>query len=129
MGTNGCSQPASKSSWDSQDFGDVNMVLKMAHFHKSSRPQWVKHNIASTTKAAYANGTLDYKRKEFQGTKLHYINSRYGSSGTSLNAVKIAKGVWMPIALPYTHIRRITKTTKGIPRFTLVEPFRIKRDE
>ena len=41
MGTNGCSQPASKSSWDSQDFGDVNKVLKMAHFHKSSRPQWV----------------------------------------------------------------------------------------
>ena len=33
MGTNECSQPASKSSWDSQDFGDVNMVLKMAHFH------------------------------------------------------------------------------------------------
>ena len=42
MGTNECSQPASKSSWDSQDFGDVNMVLKMVHFHKSSRPQWVK---------------------------------------------------------------------------------------
>ena len=28
MDTNECSQPASKSSWDSQDFGDVNMVLK-----------------------------------------------------------------------------------------------------
>ena len=42
MGTNECSQPASKSSWDSQDFGDVNMVLKMVHFQKSSRPQWVK---------------------------------------------------------------------------------------
>ena len=42
MDTNECSQPASKSSWDSQDFGDVNMVLKMLHFHKSSRPQWVK---------------------------------------------------------------------------------------
>ena len=42
MGINECSQSASKSSWDSQDFGDVNMVLKMAHFHKSSRPQWVK---------------------------------------------------------------------------------------
>ena len=41
MGTNEYSQLASKSSWDSQDFGDVNMVLKMAHFHKSSRPQWV----------------------------------------------------------------------------------------
>ena len=41
MGTNECSQSASKSSWDSQDFGDVNMVLKMAHFHKSSQPQWV----------------------------------------------------------------------------------------
>ena len=43
MGTNECSQPASKSSWDSQDFGAVNMVLKMVHFHKSSRPQWVKN--------------------------------------------------------------------------------------
>ena len=42
MGTNEYSQPASNSSWDSQDFGDVNMVVKMAHFHKSSRPQWVK---------------------------------------------------------------------------------------
>ena len=44
MGTNEYSQPDSKSSWDSQDFGDVNMVLKMAHFHKSSRPQWVKYS-------------------------------------------------------------------------------------
>ena len=42
MGTNECSQPASKSSWDSQDFGDVNMVLKMGHFQKYSRPQWGK---------------------------------------------------------------------------------------
>ena len=42
MGTNEYSQPASKSSWVSQDFGDVKMVVKMAHFHKSSRPQWVK---------------------------------------------------------------------------------------
>ena len=46
MGTNECSQPASKSSWDSQDFGDVNMVLKMVHFHKSSRPQWVNSSPA-----------------------------------------------------------------------------------
>ena len=42
MGINECSKPASKSSWESQDFGDVNMVLKMVHFRKSSRPQWVK---------------------------------------------------------------------------------------
>ena len=45
MGTNEYSQPSSKSSWDSHDFGDVNMVVKMAHFHKSSRPQWVKGPI------------------------------------------------------------------------------------
>ena len=32
MGTNECSQPASKSSWDSQDFGDVSMVLKWTIF-------------------------------------------------------------------------------------------------
>ena len=43
MGTNECSQSASKSSRDSQDFGDVNMVFKMAHCHKSSRPQWVNN--------------------------------------------------------------------------------------
>ena len=32
MATNECSQPASKSSWDSQDFGEVNMVLKGSIF-------------------------------------------------------------------------------------------------
>ena len=42
MGTNECSQPASKSSWDSQDFGDVSMMLEMAQFRKSTGPQWVK---------------------------------------------------------------------------------------
>ena len=41
MGTNECSQSASKSSWDIQDFGDVKMVLKMVHFRKSTRSQWV----------------------------------------------------------------------------------------
>ena len=46
MGINECSKQASKSSWDSQDFGDVNMVLKMVHFRKSSRPQWVKYRSA-----------------------------------------------------------------------------------
>ena len=50
MGTNECSQPASKSSWDSQDFGDVNMVLKMVHFHKSTRPQWVNGQVLSGNK-------------------------------------------------------------------------------
>ena len=42
MGTNECSQPASKSSWDSQDFGDISMVFKMVHFRKSTPPRWVK---------------------------------------------------------------------------------------
>ena len=32
MGTIECSQPASKSSWDSQDFGDISMVLKWPIF-------------------------------------------------------------------------------------------------
>ena len=49
MGTNEYSQPASKSSWDGQDFSDVKMVVKMAHFHKSSRPQWVNQNTKSLT--------------------------------------------------------------------------------
>ena len=33
MDTNECSQPTSTSSWDSNDFGDISMVLKMVHFH------------------------------------------------------------------------------------------------
>ena len=32
MGTNECSQPESKSFWDSQDFGDVSIVLKWSIF-------------------------------------------------------------------------------------------------
>ena len=43
MGTIECSQLASKSFWDSQDFGDISMVLKMAHFRKSTGPRWVKN--------------------------------------------------------------------------------------
>ena len=42
MGTNEYSQPASKSSWASQDFGAISMVLEMDHFRKSAGPQWVK---------------------------------------------------------------------------------------
>ena len=45
MGIIQCSQPASKSSWDSQDFGDISMVLKMAHFRKSTGPRWVKDYV------------------------------------------------------------------------------------
>ena len=44
MGTIECSQPASKSSWDCQDFGDISMVLKMAHFRRSIGPRWVNQN-------------------------------------------------------------------------------------
>ena len=43
MGAIECSQLASKSSWDSQDFGDNSMVLKMAHFRKSTGPRWVNY--------------------------------------------------------------------------------------
>ena len=49
MGTNEYSQPASKS------FGDVNMVVKMAHFHKSSRPQWVNCVIWAHALSIHAN--------------------------------------------------------------------------
>ena len=51
MGTNECLQPASKSSWDNQDFGDISMVLKMAHFRKSTGPQWVKYHTRSKCRA------------------------------------------------------------------------------
>ena len=41
MGTTECSKLASKSSSDSQDFGYISMVLKIAFFRKSTGPQWV----------------------------------------------------------------------------------------
>ena len=41
MDTIESSQLASKSSWNSQDFGDISMVLKMAYFRKSTGPWWV----------------------------------------------------------------------------------------
>ena len=48
MCINECSQPASKPSWDSQDFGDVNMVLIMAHFHQATMSYlWLNHNEKS----------------------------------------------------------------------------------
>ena len=50
MGTIECSQPASKSSWDSQDFGDISMVLKMAHFRKSTGPRWVNTENVDSVK-------------------------------------------------------------------------------
>ena len=53
MGTNECSQPASKSSWDSQDFVDINMVLKMARFRKSNGPRWVKLVSTSSDRLIY----------------------------------------------------------------------------
>ena len=42
MGTIESSQPTSKSSWDSQDFVGISMVLKMSHFRKSTGPRRVK---------------------------------------------------------------------------------------
>ena len=36
MGTNECLQPTSKSSWYSQDFGDISMVSKMANFRRAT---------------------------------------------------------------------------------------------
>ena len=49
MGTTECSQPASKSSWDSQDFGGISMVLKMTNFRKSTGPRWVNTQTTSLT--------------------------------------------------------------------------------
>ena len=42
MGTIECSQPASKSSWDSKDFGDISMVLKMAHFRPPGHDELIQ---------------------------------------------------------------------------------------
>ena len=50
MGTIECSQPASKSSLDSQDLRDISMVLKMAHFRKSTGPRWVNVTFPNQTR-------------------------------------------------------------------------------
>ena len=54
MGTNECSQPASKSSWGSQDFGDVKMMSKMTILVlKSSGPQWINEGLTIITRAIW----------------------------------------------------------------------------
>ena len=58
MGTIECSQPASKSSWDSQDFGNISMVLKMAHFRKSTGPRWVKYS--TDTNSGHCDENVSY---------------------------------------------------------------------
>ena len=63
MGTNECSQTASKSSWDSQDLGDVNMVLEMAHFRKSIGPQWFKSTDTGTIHFGWKSGFSMFARK------------------------------------------------------------------
>ena len=85
MGINECSKPASKSSWDSQDFGDVNMVLKMVHFHKSSRPQWVNlpsHSIKFLpfpslcfVEPQYAICVVFTTRLYYKCLKIHFVQS------------------------------------------------------
>ena len=71
MGTNECSQPASKSSWDSQDFGDISMVLKMAHIFASppghyELTHWsrVTHICVSTQTIIGSNDGLSPGRRQ-----------------------------------------------------------------
>ena len=40
--------------WDSQDFDDISMVLKMSHFRKSTGPRWVNTGVGNTTSTAFA---------------------------------------------------------------------------
>ena len=58
MGTIECSKPVSKSSWYSQDFGDISMVLKMVHFRKSTGPRWVKYSIIHVFSLDHIDVTL-----------------------------------------------------------------------
>ena len=49
MGTNECSQPASKSSWDfGKDFGDVSMVLKWSIFASPPGHNELMHSVLMT---------------------------------------------------------------------------------
>ena len=80
MGTNECTQPASKSSWDSKDFSNVNMVLKMAHFHKSSRLQWVNSlNSLNVHEMLYIKllwSSLWLKGRDLSNLLIHLYDSK-----------------------------------------------------
>ena len=84
MGTNEYSQPASKSSWDSQDFGDVNMVVKMTHFHKSSQPQWVNQKYGRIRDGRF----LSWPRPRLL-TPISAARWRTPSSNVGLNYLRI----------------------------------------
>ena len=84
MGTNECSQWASKSSWDSQDFGDISMVLKMAHFRKSTGPQWVNLFTACTMRDLEVLLQSMLATKDFLTSDLKWNNMLAGQMSNSL---------------------------------------------
>ena len=57
MGTIECSQPASKSSWDSQDFGDISMVLKWLIFASPAGPDELIRDVVETMDPEFSNVT------------------------------------------------------------------------
>ena len=61
MGTIECSQPTSKSSWHCQDFGDISMVLKMAHFRKSTGPRWVNDSKNTLIMTEVRQGVMRFR--------------------------------------------------------------------
>ena len=58
MGTNECSQSAFKSSWDSQDFGDVRMVLNWSIFSSPPCHNELMHVYTSTICIPHSMGHL-----------------------------------------------------------------------
>ena len=93
MGTIECSQPASKSSWDSQDFGDISMLLKMAQFRTSTGPRWVNFSVCMFVCVQY------HRKKGFT-----YLNENF-STGWKLYKERLLKGVLQLIIWMYFFMR------------------------
>ena len=61
MGTIECSQPASKSSWDSQDFGDISMGLKWPIFASPrGHDELMRFHIQETIRAGKGQATVGH---------------------------------------------------------------------
>ena len=94
---------ASRSSWDSQDFHDVNMVLKMVRFHKSSRPQWV-------------NWWVDTRH-----ATSHYLNQWRLSCLTHM--VSLGHGEFMKPRITWTRLAFLYIVSHGLNWLYLIDPF------
>ena len=119
MGTNECSQPVSKSSWDSQDFGNVNMALKWPIFtsppgHNELSNKWLRSTAVAepeVVKMTISCVAMQWRKYRQNDRCLCFSRNRYIPV-----CLKRQLLVGLLIVDKYRTLARTWKIAKQIPR-------------